>query len=109
MTGQQLSLVPPPPAYRRTDPATSRQAAKYVEPAAQTQQARVLDAHRRMWRNGMTDAELAAYLAMHPGSAAKRRGELTAAGMIVDSGLRRPTPSGCAATVWRAADLGVEL
>ena len=90
-----------PGAARRNDPDTSKAAAEAVAPRSGTQRRRVLDALVRFHRQGMTDAELATFLAMHPGSAAKRRGELADVGLVEDCGERRLTPHGCNAIVWK--------
>lgn len=49
---------------------------------------------------GATDPEIAAGLGMQSDTARARRCELRDLGMIRDSGLRRPTPSGRPSTVW---------
>ena len=95
-----------PGAVRASDPATSKAAAESVAPRSGTQRYRVLNALVRFHRQGMTDAELATFLAMHPGSAAKRRGELADVGLVEDSGERRETPHGCMAIVWKPTAAG---
>lgn len=53
----------------------------------------------------MTDDELCRLLPeAHPGTLAKRRHSLMKAGLVVDSGDRRPTRRGVMAIVWRLAD-----
>ena len=81
--------------FRQSDPETSQQAAEFVLPHAETDRARVracLYDHPL----GLTDFELADLLGGLQTSLGKRRKELGA----VDTGLRRPSPSGCAAIVW---------
>jgi DNA-binding transcriptional ArsR family regulator len=94
----QLTLF----SARRGDPETSHQAARDAHVNAKTHRARVLamlEAHP----GGLTDFELAERLGLQQTSAGKRRGELRDAGLVVDSGSKRPAPSGSAAIVWCAA------
>jgi len=86
---------------RSSDPDTSELAARDTLRKAPTHRARALDALRKC-HGGLTDFELAAYLGLQQTSAGKRRGELRDAGLVYDSGLRRPAPSGSLAIVWRA-------
>jgi hypothetical protein len=50
---------------------------------------------------GLTDFELADLMERAQTSAGKRRCELRDLGLVEDSGLRRRTPSGATAIVWR--------
>mgnify|MGYP000066436805 CR=1 FL=1 len=86
---------------RLTDPATSQVARPTAKRRTQVRDL-VLSIHRNRPR-GVTDAELCALLPhLTPGSVIKRRGELVADGLLVDSGDRRPVKrTGRAAIVWR--------
>jgi hypothetical protein len=106
MTAAQPSLfdTPPPgraPGARATDPDTSWAAASDARRNASTHRARAL-AMLRAHPAGLTDFELADLLGVGQTSIGKRRGELRDQGFVVDSGVRRPAPSGSAAIVWRA-------
>ena len=91
------SDVPTGPRVRRTDPDTSREAAA---PDRARDRDRAYAALSRAV-DGLTDFELAAAIGRQQTSAGKRRGELRDAGLVVDSGVRRPAPSGSSAIVWR--------
>jgi DNA-binding transcriptional ArsR family regulator len=95
----QLGLFEP--MARRSDPVTSWDAAADASRKADTHRARVL-ATLRAHRDGLTDFELADLLGLQQTSAGKRRGELRDQGLVIDSGRRRPAPSGSLAIVWRA-------
>ena len=94
-TVEQPSLFAP--NVRNTDPDTSRAAA--AMPGRNTDRDRVLEVHRAA-PDGLTDFELAAVMGRQQTSVGKRRGELVSAGLIRDSGRRRPAPSGAKAIVW---------
>ncbi len=95
--------------YRRTDPATSKQAAERRGPIGRLiDRQRVLRVHRDN-PAGLTDFELAAKLGRQQTSAGKRRGELRDVGMIEATAERRPAPSGSPAIVWRITPTGVEF
>lgn len=109
MTGQ-LSLLDDldRPRVRYSDPATSHAAANTIAQHLGDQQARVLGAMTVL--KHATDEELADHLpTMNRGSVVKRRGELTAAGLIQAAGHTRLTRSNCAATVWEITVDGVRL
>lgn len=91
------------PAFRTDAPATSREAALSMVGAAKRQRPDVLAFLIERGDAGATDAEIEDALGMRHQSASPRRGELVAAGLVVDSGKRRPTPSGRRAIVWRVA------
>lgn len=83
------------PAVRLSDPVTSHAAAARCRAGSLARRvAEVLAA----FPAGLTDREIAAVLgeADRLGSVVKRRQDVGA----VDTGLRRPTPSGCEAIVW---------
>jgi hypothetical protein len=89
------------PVARRTDPATSHQAAAHAAATAGTHRARALDALRHAGDRGLTDFELAAVTRLQQTSIGKRRGELVRLGLVVSTGTTRPAPSGSPAIVWR--------
>jgi len=93
----------PPPADTR------RQARERILPIAGKQARRVLEFLRSREKRGGTDHEIAAALEMLPDSARARRTELRDLGVILDSGERRPTPSGRWAKVWVVADISGEI
>jgi hypothetical protein len=88
-------------AARVTDPDTSHAAAADASGNAATHRARALRELRAVYPDGLTDFELAARLNLQQTSIGKRRGELRDAGLVEDSGTRRPAPSGSASIVWR--------
>jgi hypothetical protein len=88
------------PNVRATDPETSRAAAEDNAPRAPRHRdlaLKVLRAHP----SGLTDFELAVMTGISQTSIGKRRGELRDIGVVEDSGVRRPSPSGSSAIVWR--------
>lgn len=99
MTTQQLGLFEP--VARSTDPDTSWDAAADASRKADTHRARALAIHRAH-PDGLTDFELADLMGLQQTSAGKRRGELRDQGYVVNSGVKRPAPSGSLAIVWRA-------
>jgi hypothetical protein len=82
---------------RRTDPDTSQEAANKVR--SRKVYADVLRVLRDF--GPATDFEIAARLGGQQTSIGKRRGELRDAGLVADSGERRPSPSGSNAIVWK--------
>jgi DNA-binding transcriptional ArsR family regulator len=101
--GDQLELPGVEPVARSTDPGTSWAAAHDATPKAPTHRARVLQALRSI-PGGLTDYELAELVGLQQNSAGKRRGELRDAGLVEDSGRRRPAPSGSKAIVWKVVE-----
>ena len=89
--------VSSPPAYRTTDPATSRAGAASVRVRAGSQKAQLLRAYAMAGPHGLTDEE-AAYvtrLADHRSCCWwKRCSELRAAGLIADTGNQRRGQAG---------------
>lgn len=79
--------------------STSQEAARSVRSGSATLRAKVL-AYLRDRRDGATDDEVQRALGMNPSTQRPRRIELCEAGLVVDSGKRRPTLSGRSATVW---------
>lgn len=93
---------PGEPVARVSDPETSHQAARRAATNAATNRARVLDFLRSRGALGATDFETADAVGSQQTSAGKRRGELRDAGLVEDSGVCRPSPSGSPSIVWVA-------
>lgn len=93
---------------RRTDPETSHAAADRTSGTLPYMQSLVLGIFKIL--GNATDEELGTYYAMrwshegwpqaHPDSPRKRRSELTARGLLTDSGERRANSFGSMETVW---------
>jgi len=98
-----LDLIDATPTARITDPATSHQAAAF-------QSGKLRESHRLVLTTlslaPLTDFELGARTGKAQTSIGCRRGELTRAGMVADTGNTRPAPSGAPAAVWAITDLG---
>lgn len=85
---------------RRTDPATSHQAAQAAESFAGTHCERI---HKALQLCGPMDPEqIGAMLGMEPYSARKRLSDCQKAGMAEPTGEVVPTTSGRSQRVWRA-------
>lgn len=85
---------------RSTDPCTSHEAARAIEPHLTEIQARVLEfAHNRR-HYGFTDVELSTTLGDKTSTLRTRRAELVASNLIVDSGRRRTFDSPRKRIVW---------
>lgn len=93
------------PTARASDPTTSHEAAGKASARVASDRALVLRIHQRH-TSGLTDFELAELAGRQQTSLGVRRGDLCKAGLIRNSGLRRPAPSGTNATVWVITDLG---
>jgi len=78
----------------------TRRAARPAAKKAANDRERLLRLFVERGRRGLTDHEGAAELAVLLDTARARRTELRDAGLVIDSGRRRPSPSGHAATVW---------
>lgn len=96
------------PTARSTDPSTAHQAAKRAAPRAHTDELLVLKIHAEH-PDGLTDHEMAALAKRLYTSLGVRRKALVNKGLIVDSGMKRPTPTGSDAIVWRITDAGQAL
>jgi DNA-binding transcriptional ArsR family regulator len=98
----QLDLfVHPARMARSSDPVTSHEAAADAKVNARTHRASAL----RLLREhpaGLTDFELADLTGLQQTSIGKRRGELRDAGLVINSGRKRPAPSGSLSIVWQA-------
>jgi hypothetical protein len=86
--------------HRANDRETSIEAAKRAAPRAGSGLALALEALRNN-PDGLTDEELASVTKQYMNSIGKRRTELTQAGFIEDSGLRRMSSRGSIMIVWR--------
>jgi|694.fasta_scaffold17751_6 hypothetical protein len=88
---------------RHTDPETCEEARKDALSNAARGRKIALDL---LFANpeGLTDFELAELSGWQQTSIGKRRGELRDLGLVEDSGLRRPSPSGSKAIVWRVVE-----
>jgi hypothetical protein len=92
--------VVPAPAVMGSD--TSEEAAKLIEPTSGSLRGKILEHTRRMAAFGVTDDEVEMWSGLRHQTASARRRELVQAGLLRDSGRRRPTRSGRMATVWVA-------
>ena len=88
------------PVARSTDPHTSHEAARRMRPRAGTHRGRTLAAYDTARDGGLTDFELSDLTGIQVSSIGVRRGELTRAGLLEDSGRTRPSPAGSPAIVW---------
>jgi hypothetical protein len=91
----------PKPVARHTDPDTSHQAAILAAVRANTNRALALDT-LKAHPEGLTDFALAAITGVAQTSIGVRRGELVRMGLVEKTALRRLSPSGAKAIVWRA-------
>lgn len=82
---------------------TSREAAQAIQSRMNRLQELVLRAITNAGMRGKTDLELEHDLELIGSTVRPRRRELELKGLIVDSGLRRLTPSSRRSIVWRAA------
>lgn len=98
--GQVSDILAPLPYQRHSD--TSREAALMAEPHRDTDLARVLLVIRAACVDGVTDEEIVERARMAGNTVRPRRVELVQRGLVIDSGVRRPTRSGRKAVVWRA-------
>lgn len=94
------------PAVRNTDPDTSHIAAQAALSRKATDQRLVLRIHAAN-PDGLTDFELADIAQRAQTSLGVRRGQLRDAGLIVNSGLKRPSPSGSPSIVWKISEAGL--
>jgi hypothetical protein len=89
---------------RNTDPDTSHEAARTFSKRVRARVENIFINHIKVGL-GLTDEELEhVYYQLHQGgrrdSPRKRRSDLTRDGLLVDSGLRRPSNCGRAMIVW---------
>ena len=98
-------IAPTGPTSRKSDPDTSAAAVPSPERLS-TLQAQVMDAFNWETALGYTDDELCRFRFPNhtPGTVVKRRSELTRAGLLRDTGKRRPVRrTGRMAVVWGPA------
>lgn len=97
---------------RKGDPQTSIDAGIAIEDTIRDTQRKVLYVLRSYEDRGLTDGDLTDRCAVFYGwptsssTARTRRSELTALGLVVDTGRRRKLKSGRMAIVWRAKPIG---
>lgn len=89
------------PLFRRTDPATSRQAAEAAVAFLGDHERRIVEA---LGQGPGTKDELAARCGLTEQQVARRRAGLLRSGLVVLTGEKKRTPSGCSAEVWRLKD-----
>ncbi len=89
------------PPHQRSD--TSIAAAEAIRPSVNGLRARVLQFIQGQC-SGATDEEIQGALQMGGSTERPRRRELVQLGLVLDSGLRRPTASGKKAAVWKTSD-----
>ena len=96
---------PTHPARRNTDPDTSRT----PDPTRLSTGRLLALEHHHRHPDGLTDFELAELTGKALTSIGKRRGELEKVGLVVATTIRRPSPSGSPAVVWRITPLGQKV
>lgn len=101
-----LGAVPASHGARNTDPDTSLFAAATATEGMTHNQLVVLEALAAAGERGMIDHDHEAVNGLKQDTAGKRRGELAAIGLVVDSGVRRKTPRGSKAIVWTLTPAG---
>jgi hypothetical protein len=89
--------------HRVPDRDTSIAAARGASSKAGTNRAIALEILRNH-PDGLTDFELSEISKIQQNSIGKRRGELVAAGLVRDSGKRRPSWTGSPSIVWVVTD-----
>ena len=89
------------PKARHTDPTTSHEAASKATPLSSRHRRIALAALRDAGVWGLTDFELAAATGIQQTSIGVRRKELVRAGYVEATSMRRLSPSGSSAIVWR--------
>jgi hypothetical protein len=108
VAGRRHALVPPlrdrtamVQAVRRSGnaPTTSLAAAEAALPKSGTRRREVYDI--LLTDGDLTDNEIGERLSMDLNTVRPRRGELEEMGLVMDSGVRRLTPSGNEAIVWK--------
>jgi len=87
-----------PPFIRGSD--TSEAAAEAIGEVSGRLRLQVYELLCEYASTGLTDHQQQEILQMNPSTQRPRRIELVDAGLVIDSGRRRPSPSGRPATVW---------
>jgi len=103
-----FDFVDPRTTVRPSDPETSHAAAHSCLNMRTIDRMAVLRAHSDHPK-GLTDFELAALMRRQQTSVGKRRGELRDRGLIEATEVRRPSPSGSSAIVWKITSEGQTL
>jgi hypothetical protein len=98
-TDKPMPLFTQPPSPKNA-PETAHAAADAIAQTAGQLRAVVLSAIEKAGAAGATDEELQDRLGMPANTQRPRRWELERAGLVRDSGQRRPTKSGRNAVVW---------
>lgn len=98
---QQLSILDAMPVARRSDPETSHQAAQIAKRNAFTNRDLALAVLGAAGPLGLTDFQLAELTGIPQTSIGCRRHELVKLGYVEKTDMRRPSPSGSPAIVWR--------
>lgn len=106
LTKHTSPLFDAPPAHHNAPPGTSDVAAQRAATSATRDRARILRLICTSGALGMTDDEGQRELGIIAQTYTPRRGELVAAGLVVDSGKRRKTQRGRPAAVWVAVEFG---
>ena len=99
------------PLFRATDPDTSREAGKRLEPRRGSQQAQLLQAYAER-RLGLTDEEAGDHTGLSANRKCcywKRCSELRHAGLIVDCGVRRDSSAGSPQMVCVITQAGLDI
>jgi hypothetical protein len=94
----QPNLFDPPPVPGKRP--TSHQAARAIAPHAKTLRGQVYAFLVQRGPSGATDEEIQRALGMTGNTQRPRRQELETQGLVVDSGVKRPTAAGRDAVVW---------
>lgn len=85
--------------WRRTDPGTSAEAGRAIQPSRRSVEIQV-EAYALDRPEGFTDYEMGQHFGNQSATYRTRRHELTQAGRIVPTAERRRLPSGRRAVVW---------
>lgn len=104
----QLDLLDIAPNARPSDPETAVEAAN-AHPALRGADRKAALLAHAAHPFGLTDFELSTLIGRQQTSAGKRRGELRDAGLIAQTEIKRPSPSGTPALVWRITQDGLAL
>lgn len=100
LTADHIAALPTQAPARRKGPQTSKDAARRIDGYALALRGRVLDYIASCGSTGATDREIQAALNLSSDTEVPRRWELVRAGLVIDSGTTRPTPSRRRAIVW---------
>lgn len=116
LTLDDLPIVPPHLSERdrfamthsrRDDPDTSVEAAQNAHSNAARHRDLALAAHFKHMHEGLTDFELAEITGIQQTSIGVRRGDLVKLGFVMETRIRRPSPTGSPAIVWVITNDGI--